>query len=356
MKKIILLSIILLSISSEIVGQTPYYKIIGDSTRWYVSGYIYGVKPSGTYNGTDIGAPCTGYYNAIKDTLYNGKIYKKFVKEYQFGFWPCMYSSTPPLSMALIREDSLLKKVYIVHPDSVNESVAIDFNLNVGDSLYLPFATASYVLKNGYYKVDSITSKNEIMGMRKHFFLSKYNAPINWVSNKKYFIEWIESIGATHFPINIINEDQGSNISFNCKKNQYSSFVTCKFDKAVKHYQDSCAFQYAHTHNDYVLFSNNCEYFGFSGGIHELSFLNNIELYPNPSSSEQLTLKFSANEFKTIEVIIYNLMGQKVYSEQLKISTTENEIHFNNLKLNQGIYNLQIKSAKESATIKFIRN
>ncbi len=356
MKKIILFSIILLSISSKIVGQTPYYKIIGDSTRWYVSGFVFGVKTSGTYSGTDIGSPCIGYYNAIKDTLYNGKMYKKFVKESQSGFWPCMYSSTPPLSMALIREDSLLKKVYIVHPDSVNESVAMDFSLNVGDSLYLPFATASYVLKNGYYKVDSITSKNEIMGLRRHFFLSKYNAPINWVNNKKYFIEWIESIGATHFPINIINEDQGNNINFNCKKNQYSSSVNCKFNKGIKQYFDSCMWQYALTDFNYHFYGNNCEYYGATSSIHELSFLNNIELYPNPSSTEQLTLKFSANEFKTIDIIIYNLMGQKVYSEQLKISTTENEILFNHLKLNQGIYNLQIKSAKESATIKFLRN
>jgi hypothetical protein len=357
MKKNIQLSFILLCVSLKIIGQTPYYKLLGDSTRWYVSGYILGVKPTGTNSGADIGGPCIGYYNAIKDSVYNGKTYKQFVKE-NSNFLPCLYLSTPPLNLVLIREDSLLKKVFIVHPDSVNECVAMDFSLSVGDSLYLPFATSSYALKNGYYKVDSIVAKNEIMGIRKHFYLSKYNAPINYVTNKKYFVEWIESIGATHFPINVIDEEQsmGGVISNVCKKNQYSSFVTCKFDKGIKHYQDSCALQYAQTHSDYVLFGNNCEYYGFSGGIRELSFLSQIELYPNPSSSEQLTLKFSASEFKTIDVVIYNLMGQKVYSEELKISTTENIIHFYNLKLNQGIYNLQIKSAKESATIKFIRN
>jgi len=356
MKKNIQLSFILLCVSLKIIGQTPYHKLLGDSTRWFVSGYIYGVKPGGIQTGTDIGGPCIGYYNAIKDSVYNGKTYKQFVKE-NSGFSACLYSSTSPLLKMLVREDSLLKKIFIVHPDSMNECVAMDFSLNVGDSLYLPFATVSNALKNGYYKVDSIVAKNEIMGMRNHFYLSKYNAPINYITNKKYFVEWIESIGATHFPINIINEEQnGGGISYVCKKNQYNAFVTCKFDNGVKHYQDSCALQYAQTHSDYTLFGNNCEYYGSSGGIHELSFLSQIELYPNPSSSEQLTLKFSASEFKTIDVVIYNLMGQKVYSEELKISTTETIIHFNNLKLNQGIYNLQIKSAKESANIKFIRN
>ena len=104
-------------------GQTPYYKMLGDTTRWYVSGYVIGVKPSGNQSSTDIGSPCIGYYAAIKDSVYNGKTYKKFTKENSFSIF-CFGFSNPPLDMALIREDSLLRKVYIVHPDSVNECVA----------------------------------------------------------------------------------------------------------------------------------------------------------------------------------------------------------------------------------------
>lgn len=350
------ISLIFLFICLKTFGQTPYYKMLGDTTRWYVSGYILGVKPSGNQSFAGIGSPCIGYYTAIKDSIYNGKTYKKFTKENSFSVF-CLGFSSPPLNLALIREDSLFKKVYIVHPDSVNECVAMDFGMAVGDSIYLPFATNSYVMNNGYYKLDSIILKNEINGPRSHFFLSKYNAPINWQSNKKYFIEWIESIGATHFPINIIDEEQSMfGISSTCKNNQYTSFVTCKFTKGMKEYQDSCSIQYAQTHSDYILFGNNCEYYGFSGGINELSFINKVSLYPNPSSSEQLTLKFSATEFKPIDIIIYNMLGQKIYSEEIKISVSENEIHLNHLRLNHGLYNLQLKSANETIAIRFIHN
>jgi hypothetical protein len=354
MKKL-LLFISILSLNLSLFSQTPYYKTLGDTNRWYVSGFVIGVKPSGQQNITDIGNPCLGYYNATKDSSYNGKTYKVFTMEQPF----CVFSNAvPPLDKALIREDSLLRKVYMVHPDSVNECVAMDFGMNIGDSIYLPYSPNSYVLKNGFYKLDSISSKSHIIGVRKHFYLSKFDAPINFLTDKKYYIEWIESIGATHFPINIINEEQSYDyiMPYTCKTNQYSSYVTCKYTNGIKHYQDSCALIFAQTHQGYYFFGDNCEYYGFAGHTKELSFISQLELYPNPTSTDQLTLKFNAVYYKPIEISIYNVLGQKVFSEMINISTSINEIKLHDLKLKQGLYTLHMKSNEESSFINFIRN
>jgi hypothetical protein len=356
MKKLLLISSILFSLISTLFSQTPYYKMLGDTNRWFVSGYFLGVKPSGIHNTTNIGSPCVGYYEATKDSVYNSKIYKVFKQD---QIIVCAWISGPQLFEALIREDTVMKKIYVVHPDSVNECVAMDFGMTVGDSIYLPYSPNSSVLKNGYYKLDSIINKAEVLGQRQHFYLSKYDAPINFLTGTKYYIEWIESMGATHFPINIIEEEQSNDFSmpFSCKRNQYTTYVTCKHTNGIKHYQDSCALKFVNTHSGYVLFGDNCEFYGFTGRVKELSFLNDLLIFPNPSSlTDQLTLKFKALIFKPFEIIIYNTLGQKVYSDKVNITTTDNEIKLTDLKLMQGLYTLQLKSDDESSTINFIRN
>lgn len=356
MKKNILIGSILFSFAPGLFSQASYHKMLGNTNRWYVSGYFLGVKPSGTQNTTNIGGTCIGYYKATKDSVYNSKSYKIFEKD---QIIICAWSSGSPLSKALIREDTVLKKIYIVHPDSVNECVAMDFSMSVGDSIYLPYSPNSSVLKNGYYKLDSINSKVEVLGVRQHFYLSKYDAPINFLTGTKYYIEWIESMGATHFPVNIIEVQQSNDLSmpFSCKTNQYTSYVTCKYTNGIKHYQDSCALKYVNTHSGYVLFGDNCEFYGFTGHVKELSFLNEVQLFPNPSSAnDQIILKFKALFYKPMEITIYSTLGQRVYFEKVNITTTDNEIKLTDLKLIQGLYILHMKSDNESSSINFIRN
>jgi hypothetical protein len=329
--------------------------MLGDTNRWYVSGYILGVKPGGTQSTTNIGGPCIGYYKATKDSIYNGKTYKIFQQESSF----CLFAfGLQPFTKALLREDTISRKIFIVHPDSINECVAMDFGMNVGDSLYLPFSTVSYPLKNGFYKVDSINIKNEILGLRKHLYLSKYNAPLNFVTNHKYYIEWIESIGATHFPINVIDEGQSidPNMPYTCKSKQYSSFVTCKYTNNVKFFQDSCSLKYIQTHFGYNFSGDNCEFYGYASDVKQLSFLDFVKLFPNPSNDKSLQLKFTASQFKPIDIVIYNSIGQIVYTRKIDIVTSENVIELNNIDLTQGLYSLLIKSANESSVISFIRN
>ncbi|MBI3519905.1 MAG: T9SS type A sorting domain-containing protein, partial [Bacteroidetes bacterium] len=164
-------------------------------------------------------------------------------------------------------------------------------------------------------------------------------------------------VGATHFPINLIAEEQSNdfNMPYTCKKNQYSTYVTCKYTKGIKYYQDSCALKFVNTHSGYVLFGDNCEFYGYTGNVKALSFLNQVELFPNPSSSDHMTLRFKAIYYKPIEISIYNTLGQKIYHEKVNIEATENEIKLMNLNLKQGLYTLQINSEEETSSINFIK-
>lgn len=357
MKTILFVAAFLLTI--KLSAQLPaYHKMIGDTNRWYVSGHFLGVKPGGVNSTSDFGRSCIGYYEAIKDSVFNLKTYKIF-KLSTGGSSVCLgFGPNDSYFSSLVREDTLTRKVYIIPKDSANEVLAFDFLMNVGDSLYLPFPATSSVLKNGYYKLDSILLKNEILGQRKHFYLSQYNASINFSTGKKYYIEWIESIGGVHFPLNLVYADNMiDNGGYTCKTYQYNSYVTCKHTNSIKYYQDSCMLNYAQTHagNGYYFSGDSCEFYGFSGNVKELSFVKNFELFPNPLSRNKITLKFEATEFKPIDIIIYNNLGEKVLTKHLAISTTKNEIELDDLELSTGLYTLQIKGSSESVAIKFVK-
>lgn len=359
MKRLLFFIIIIFGFTFNLSTQTPYHKMLGDTNRWYVSGLIMGCKNSNTQSSTSYDDPCIGYYEATSDSLYGSHIYKKFLFNNSTGI--CVPIFGMPFLKSLVREDTVLRKLYMISDNNLTEDLVMDFSLNVGDSIFLKFNSInSTPLYNAYYKVDSIVPMIELIGLRKHFFLSSYNANLNYQTGKKYFIEWIESIGASHFPLSQARLGQSfiTAINSSCIKAQYSSIVTCKWTNHVKYYQDSCALKYAQAHisQGFEFFGNTCEFYCFIGGVKEMSFLKQIELFPNPINSNSFTLKFEALLYKPLHVSIYNTLGQQVYFKTINISTTSNSIPFNDFDLQQGLYTLQLKSADESTVIKFIRN
>lgn len=348
--------LILLMTFYLVKSQSVYHKMLGDTNRWSISGFVIGVKLIPSQNTSQLGSPCLGYYRATKDSVYMNKTYKVFEEE---NVYYCTYSgASTKFKTTIIREDTITHKLFMVHPDSVNESICIDFSMNVGDSIYLPFHPFSSVLKNGYYKLDSITPKQEILGLRNHFYLSKHDAPINYNTGKKFFIEWIESIGATHFPVNIVAEEASNDaIVYTCISNQYYSYVTCKFTNHQKQYQDSCTLNYAKlgVSNHFEYHGDACQLTGFPGAVHNLSFTNNLNIYPNPIINNELYVEFQAIEFNPIDITIYNVLGDVIYSKHFNIVTSNNKIVIPNLHLTSGLYNLQLSTSKETSSYKIIK-
>lgn len=342
----------------NLFSQTTYHKLLGDSNTWYVSGMMvfFAVKPLAEQS-SFYGSYCLGNYQANADSVVNGKKYK-IIKSTSGICQP--YSPIEPYR-ALLREDTLTRKIYFLEQDSTNEKVVMDFGLANGDSIYLAWPPSNQILTSGFYKLDSVSNLTELNGPRKHLFLSKHNAPINPITNKKYFIEWIESIGATHFPVNIIDESFFfiSGLNAACSKNQYASFVTCKWTNNIKYFQDSCSAKYiqAHPLMPGLTYQNSCEFYVFTieGGLNELSFLQHVKLFPNPSS-DKLFLQFEASDFKPIDLTVFNSLGQIIYRKHLEINMPSNVIELSNMNLRPGIYDLQIKSGSQLMAIKFIKN
>ncbi len=86
-------------------------------------------------------------------------------------------------------------------------------------------------------------------------------------------------------------------------------------------------------------------------GIIENSFTSSVNLFPNPATN-LLTID---NGKLTIEnVIIYEMSGRKVYSENHHNTNTNSEITIDVSKIPAGVYIVQIKSADFNATKKLV--
>jgi OOP family OmpA-OmpF porin len=83
-------------------------------------------------------------------------------------------------------------------------------------------------------------------------------------------------------------------------------------------------------------------------GISEMQMGNGISIYPNPVN-DKLVVKSSEFRSKT-EIIIYNLIGEKIYDSEIRNAKTEIDVS----TLPKGIYFVQLKSEKKTSSQKFI--
>src|SRR3954470_8628653 len=107
-----------------------YYKMLGAVNSWYVSGELdlVGIS-SHNRTGPALGVACLGKYIANDDSIVAGKTYKVFKRVTNL----CPFEMA--FSKCLIREDTVLRKIFFIREDSVIERVVLDFSLSVGDSI-----------------------------------------------------------------------------------------------------------------------------------------------------------------------------------------------------------------------------
>jgi hypothetical protein len=81
---------------------------------------------------------------------------------------------------------------------------------------------------------------------------------------------------------------------------------------------------------------------------------NNIQLYPNPASSD-ITLAFNLNEESTIKVELYNLTGQKVLIEPERYySAGKHKIHMDTDQLMAGTYFYNVITSNQTFSGKLV--
>ncbi|OFY67255.1 MAG: hypothetical protein A3H98_02025 [Bacteroidetes bacterium RIFCSPLOWO2_02_FULL_36_8] len=79
-----------------------------------------------------------------------------------------------------------------------------------------------------------------------------------------------------------------------------------------------------------------------------------ISIYPNPVSGN-ITILFPSHENEMLEVGVYTLVGQKIFSRQLKGTSGINSTSYNTLALPQGIYLIKIEGKSGVMTAKMMK-
>ena len=84
----------------------------------------------------------------------------------------------------------------------------------------------------------------------------------------------------------------------------------------------------------------------------EFSLLGNT---PNPFYSTSKIGCYN-NAYETVELKIFNILGEKVYSEKIRSSTGDNYFKFNGEKLTKGIYIYSVTNGKKAYTKQLIKS
>lgn len=190
-----------------------------------------------------------------------------------------------------IRQDTSLKKVFIVPPDSSNEELLYDFNMIVGDTV------------RGYLEpYPNIATSDVVISIDSILIGSQYRK--QWNINQGYGISIIEGIGCTFgltepSPQNVI-DGPGFNL-------------TCFSENGSTIYPNS---------------SSTCN---LINSIHKDVMSEKVfTIFPNPNSGN-LTVKLNSTELSKLE--LFNIYGQLIWT---KIVDLKSEFEIN--ILNKGLY------------------
>ncbi|MBK6521626.1 MAG: T9SS type A sorting domain-containing protein [Sphingobacteriaceae bacterium] len=330
MKKIYSLTFLFILFVFYSNSQSTYYKMLKeDTTTWQHFGILLGVKSA--YSPTI--APHVSYNSiaAIDTITINGYLYK-----YLYHLTTPAYIDYSLKSlMGYIREDTITRRVYFKSLSN-SEMLLYDFGLNVNDSILMSFPIATS--DNGYYRVDSIVTKNEINGPRKHFFMRKHVN--NWNPNFSYF-DMVEGVGSTFhilypyffsFTYGVFNSTNQ-----NCS-HPWNIGLACKHDDESKQFQ-SCTFA-SFTEN--WMINDSCTYFYSTGSLKKNDLERIIKIGPNPTNDKiEVSIEHS---FETINCSVTDMTGKIIFTlPKESISADKKSFSFSTKDLAPGIYILQVK-------------
>jgi hypothetical protein len=327
MKKLLLLLCTLSLISN---GQSPYNKLLGTLTDWYVFNAFIPISQGQKPNATSAVNVFYGKYSANTDTLVMGKLYKKFFDVYTTPSFINNYH------IGYIREDSAARKVYFLDKTASSEDLLYDFSLNVNDSAFLNFPQTVGTFPKGYYKVRSITNVTIKAGVRKQFVLKK-----NPAANDSLII--IESVGSIIHPAYMYESYYGpgqfSWVSSSCKY-PYHLGLSCKFSDNVKQFQ-SCTYTLAQMNGCFFKYDS-CNYWNTCSAIAEHNVVRDLRLVPNPATQET-ELDINVAEEVNMVIEIYDLSGRKVkHISSGNFLPGETSIKLNISDVEQGYYFIRL--------------
>lgn len=270
---------------------------------------------------------------AIDTITINSALYRKV---YQLQAYSLNYANK--LFFGYMREDTTARKVFFRETTAGPEYLLYDFSISLNDSIQLTFPNNSS--DNGFYRVDSVITKTEKCGPRKHFFLRKH---INNFQPAVKYIEYIESIGST---LHVLYPYSSSNIQDYCWfsysttscRHYWPVGLACKHDNFSKRYQ-SCTYVLAQQ-NGCVTPVDSCNYRTTCSGIRSHELPQGVTVFPNPAS-DKLSVQFSDNLQHRVAIEISDISGKLFVEQDQKI--TGQSVVIDIRGLDRGYYLLRIK-------------
>jgi hypothetical protein len=303
-----------------------------DTTTWQHYGITIGVEP----NRSNLPTPQVGQncYAAIDTITINSKKYKKF---YYLGWGSSINYSFKTLA-GYLREDTVTRKVYYRLNTTSSDELLYDFSLNVNDSVYLSFTNSPS--NSGYYRIDSIVTKNVNVGPRKHFYYRKHVGNFNPTNN---YYEHIESVGSSHHIAYIFGGTPSPwnfPLAATCKP-RWEIGLTCKHDDNKKIFQNcimtntSSAF--------YLIGQDSCDFGYFvAGGLKSNDLDRLVKIGPNPAN-DKVEVSIEQN-FENINCSVTDMTGKIIFTlPKASMSADKKSFSFSTKDLAPGIYILQVK-------------
>jgi hypothetical protein len=271
------------------------------------------------------------YYDStelIGDSILNGKKYRT------------SYIYNDPNLVTLIREDTALRKVYMM--DDIwggnNELLLYDFSLKAGDTLDARDYENLPSQNRNYYIVDSTGLINTLAGQRKCWYLHTDKSSLL----KRLDIRWIEGIGCNlglhYLQYNLYYQNYSSKY-----KDSPSHWLICAYkDSSQIYYNDKLASLFPTCDSTTIP--------GFNGIDKPLvQTIIKPSIYPNPvlNSFSITGLPFP----NTYTFYITNNFGQILKRGILKEASNATEIGF----LQNGFYFMYINSETAQGVIPFVK-
>ena len=260
-----------------------YRPMLSNSSEWY-------------YFTIGLGWQGTTQYTVLGDTMVLGVNYSKIIQ-----------SNSPP-SQILLREDSLLKKVYNIDWNN-NEALIYDFNLSPGDTFHI-----AAVYGGGFLLLDSITTDFNILAPILQNMCTP-DSSNSTIDSLKIFhfnnnVIWVEGIGSLSGLLQYKYFDFGCIFSLTCHFNELGNK-----DMHFSSYMNQL----------------NGECFTTLTGINLISNTNSyISLSPNPNNGHNILIK--GEDIKGIA--IYNIHGQFIKTFEVD----RNEIEIDLIHQPKGVY------------------
>lgn len=302
MKKLLVIPVILFLTLTSVSGQTNvYHPFPTHDAIWKEE--IHSYIPQTT------AMSCKHYQNEIAgDTTVGSYLYHKLrSRGYSWPYWYCGNPYYTPAYfdgyIGAFRQDSALKKVYFLQPGQATDTLLLDFDLHLGDTL--PKTYNNY--QTGFLTVTLVDSVLINGSYRRRFGISGYG----FGGPDTNFVYLVEGIGSTFGLINLIHTSW---------EVPNGSSLECFMLNGLTVYPDT---------------GFNCSLVSINE--YERNASPEVTISPNPfSNSTQISLN---RNYQNISLELYDIQGklmmQNEYADCDKIILNRNG-------LNNGMYFLRI--------------